>query len=181
MALVSVTTGLHEMPPSPPASELECGWCQHHWNVVNWGRGTSQGMRGMIGQQQGATQTGKQWVARRACGRPKVNALEGGRTEALFKFLEEFMKDQKSQAGSRQEDSSFQKVRTSVVVSQALEEMCRVGKPMGAQALEPTGTPEKGCMELFASCVGTESLIVCSGVMLPPLVRDAWSQSPSQA
>lgn len=34
-----------------------------------------------------------------------MNALEGWRTEALFKFLE-FMKG-KSQAQSRQEDSSF--------------------------------------------------------------------------
>lgn len=79
-----------------------------------------------------------------------MNALEGGSTEALFNFLEEFMKDKKSQAGSRQVDSSFQKVGTRVVVSQALEEMCRVGKPMGAQALEPARTTEKGCMELFA-------------------------------
>lgn len=79
-----------------------------------------------------------------------MNALEGGSTEALFNFLEEFMKDKKSQAGSWQGDSSFQKVGTRVMVSQALVEMCRVGKPMGAQALEPAGTAEKGCMELFA-------------------------------
>lgn len=66
------------------------------------------------------------------------------------------------------------------MVSQALEEMCRVGKPMGAQALEPTSTPGKGCKELFASCVGIESLIICLGGMQPPLVREAWTWSPSQ-
>lgn len=68
-----------------------------------------------------------------------------------------------------------------MVVSRALEEMCRVGKLMGAQALNLQEPQKNAAWNYLQGSVGTESLIVCSGVTSPSLVREAWSQSPSQS
>lgn len=51
----------------------------------------------------------------------KMNALAGGRTVALFNLYKR-VEDRSSQAGGQKEDSGFQKMGTSVVARQALEE-----------------------------------------------------------